>query len=51
MNTTFSSLPFSAVSFSPAVQEEVDTGSFLLPVRAGHPGKHYIWSKRPFEEP
>ena len=34
-----------------SVQEEVDRRSFLLPVRSGHSGKHYVWHECPTEEP
>lgn len=38
-------------TFSSSVQEEVDRGSFLLPVRPGHPGEHPVRPERPPEEP
>lgn len=39
------------LSFLHIVQEEVDGGGVLLPVRAGHLGKHYVRPERPAEEP
>lgn len=44
-------LCFLTTAFSSSVQEEVDRGSFLLPVCAGHPGKHPVRPEHPPEEP
>lgn len=44
-------LCFLTTTFSSSVQEEVDRGSFLLPVCTGHPGKHPVRPEHSPEEP
>lgn len=46
----FRSLPLVLLSLL-SVQEEIDRRSFLLPVRAGHSGKHHVRHECPTEEP